>query len=67
MLLLIVSAALPPPAPRVAVQASATVRIARPATGSEKEWKAMPEASRRERIIKDVRGEPLLLRVVDYE
>ena len=67
MLLLIVSAALPPQAPRVAVQARATIRIERPATGSEKQWKNVPDASRRETIIKNESGDPVLLRIVEYQ
>ena len=58
-------AAAPTPA---SVQAGAFVRIERAALINAEAWKqAGPEVKRRERIIKDERGEPQLQRVVEFE
>ena len=69
MLLLFASAAITtvskPPAAQA--QATATIRIERPAIASDKEWEHSPKASRREIIRRDERGQPMLLRVIEYQ
>jgi hypothetical protein len=69
MTLLIVAAALASPAPTPA-SASARVwlRIERPALASAQEWnRASTESTRRERVIRDEKGELQLQRVFEYE
>ena len=69
MLLLIASTTIAtvsrPPATQA--QATATIRIERPAIASDKEWEHSPKASRREIIRRDERGQPMLLRVIEYQ
>lgn len=71
MMWLIVSAALASPTPTptpAAVTARVFVRIERPALASAQEWKRAPsDSSRRERLIRDERGELQLQRVFEYE
>jgi hypothetical protein len=52
---------------RAEMQATATIRIERPAIANDKAWDQSPKASRREIIRRDERGQPLLLRVVEYQ
>lgn len=66
LLLATVPAALVP-ATRVHIQATATVRIQRSRALNEYEWKHTPKISRREVIIHDEEGRPILLRLVEYE
>jgi hypothetical protein len=56
-----------PSPPIVAVQATATVRIERPSTVTARDWERMPQAMRREVIVRDERGQPLLLRLVENQ
>jgi len=68
MLLLFASAAITVSKPPAAqAQATATIRIERPAIASDKEWEHSPKASRREIIRRDERGQPMLLRVIEYQ
>jgi hypothetical protein len=67
MLLLILSsgAALASPV-RPKVDAVATVRVERNAsTASAEQWERQPASSRRQVIVRDERGQPVLLRVID--
>lgn len=71
MLLLLASASLtvtpPVPAPKAEARARASVRIVRAATASRKIWEQRPEGSRSEIVIRDERGQPLLLRLIEYQ
>ena len=53
--------------PTAEARATATIRIERPAIASDKEWEHSPKASRREIIRRDERGQPMLLRVIEYQ
>jgi hypothetical protein len=64
LLLAIVSSSPPPP---VRAFATANVRIERPVTASETDWGQLPEAQRREIIIRDERGRPILLRLIENQ
>jgi hypothetical protein len=68
MLLLLASNAisLPQVAP-AEVHSKVTVRIERPATATKDEWERAPIASRREVIVRDDRGQPVLLRLIEYQ
>jgi hypothetical protein len=69
MLLLIATtavAAVPPPPRPAQVQARAIVRIMRPAIASSKAWELSPKGARKETIRRDERGEPVLLRLIEY-
>jgi hypothetical protein len=68
-MLLIIAASIVTAAPTSsAVQAQAFIRIERPALASADEWKhASTEAKRRERVIKDERGQLQMQRVFEYE
>ena len=52
---------------RPQVQARATVRILRPASNGTRDWTRLPSERRRELIVKDERGAPVLLRIIDNE
>ena len=54
------------PAPRQ-VQSIAIVRIEKPASADKQAWEHAPKSSRREITIRDARGQPVLLRVIQYE
>jgi hypothetical protein len=60
-------AALPVTPARAEAQAIATIRIERPAIASSRAWEDSPKGSRREVIRRDERGQPLLLRLIDYQ
>jgi hypothetical protein len=61
------ASATPTPTPAV-VSARVFVRIERPALASAQEWnRASSESNRRERLIRDERGELQLQRVFEYE
>jgi hypothetical protein len=42
------------------------VRIVRPAIASSKAWDLSPKRARKETIRRDERGEPVLLRLIEY-
>jgi len=68
MLLLVAAAITAVPAPHSMTVARATVRIERPAIVSEEAWRlARPGLQRRERVVRNERGEPRLLRLIEYE
>jgi hypothetical protein len=52
---------------RAEVQATANARIERAATASRKAWEQSPKASRREIIVRDERGQSILIRVIEYQ
>ena len=69
MLLLIATtavAAVPSPPGPVQAQAKVIVRIVRPAIASSKAWDLSPKGARKETIRRDERGEPVLLRLIEY-
>lgn len=66
MLLLIAAASQPPPPP-VRVQAKASVRIERPISVSSEDWKRVRKARRREVVVRDEAGRPMLLRLIENE
>jgi hypothetical protein len=47
------------------VQATATARIERPSTVTARDWERMPQ--RREVIVRDQQGQPLLLRLIENQ
>lgn len=49
------------------VEATATVRIERAGRASSKDWEQVSPSSRHELIIKGEAGDPILLRVVDFQ
>jgi hypothetical protein len=55
------------PVASATAQATATIRIERPAIASDKEWNQPAKASRREVVRRDERGRPMLLRVIEYQ
>ena len=64
LLVALVSQAAPPP-PKV--RATATVRIERAASASRERWEQLPLSSKREVIVRDAQGRPVLLRLVEYQ
>jgi hypothetical protein len=69
VLLLVALSAQASPAPSqpiVAVQATATARIERPSTVTARDWERMPQAMRREVIVRD-QQRPLLLRLIENQ
>jgi hypothetical protein len=66
MLLLLAIATSSPPVPAKAV-ATASVRIERPASASERDWEKLPKGRRRELIVRDEQGRDLLLRLIENE
>ena len=66
-MLLLIAAALQPPRPPVVRQATASVRIERPVKVSAEEWERLPEQQRREILVRDEAGRPLLLRLIENE
>lgn len=56
-------AASPPPK----VQATATVRIERPVSASRERWEQLPPSSKREIIVRDEQGRPVLLRLIENQ
>ena len=69
MLLLIAAAAMAAPPPVAAsFESRAFVRIQRGVKANAEEWeRPSPEFNRRERIVKDERGQSQLQRVFEYE
>ena len=55
------------PAERPAMQARVTVRIERPARASAKQWDSLPLSGRREILIRDDQGRPVLIRLIENE
>ena len=48
-------------------QAAAGAVIARAAVANSREWAQSPRYSRRELVVKDERGQPIHLRLIDHE
>lgn len=67
MLLLVVAAIPFVPSARAEPQAKVTVRIERAATASRREWKNTAKSARREVVVRDEHGRPLLLRLIEYQ
>jgi hypothetical protein len=63
MLLLAAIAAASPPT----VQATATVRIERPARASREAWERLPAQSKREVVVRDDEDRPIRLRLVENQ
>lgn len=53
------------PRPRAEARATASVRIERPGIADRRAWEN--SSSRRVLVIRDERGEPVLVRVIEYE
>ena len=62
LLLLAIASAAP-----VETAAKATVRIEHPARIGARDWPLVPEAQRRELIVRDEQGRTLLLRLVENQ
>jgi hypothetical protein len=56
-----------PPPPKARLQATATVRIERPSTVTAKDWEQTPQPMKREVIVSDEQGRPILLRLVENQ
>lgn len=68
MLLFVVANATRPPALRQSeVRSIASVRIERPAIVNRKEWERAASTSRREIVVRDELGQPVLVRVIEYQ
>ena len=68
MLLLVAANAAPFPPPRQThVQAIVSTRIEHPAIANRKEWDRTASSSRREIIVRGKRGEPVLVRIIEYQ
>jgi hypothetical protein len=68
MLLLVLSNAAAASLPvQPAVNATATVRIERPAVASREQWERLPKETRREIVVRGGDGRPLLVRVIEYQ
>jgi len=65
LLAAVVAAVTPSPVPRA--QATASVRIERPVSVSAVGWEQLPKSKRSERIVRDERGQLVLLRLVECE
>ena len=65
MLLLLALVSAPPKVAKL--QSIATVRIERPATAGPKSWAELPKWKRRETIMIDEYGRPVLLRLVENQ
>jgi hypothetical protein len=65
LLLAALAANFTPPAPTL--RATTTVRIERPVSASRVEWERLPRSQRREAIIRDEQGRPLLLRLIEQQ
>jgi hypothetical protein len=59
------AAVTPSPAPHA--RATASVRIERPVSVSAVGWEQLPKSKRSERIVRDERGQLVLLRLVECE
>jgi len=51
----------------VGAQATATIRIERPAIASREAWKNSPKSQRRKIIVRDSSGRPIELRLIEYQ
>ena len=67
MFLALVLAAATPPTVQPRVEARATVRIVRPTVVNSGAWDRASPQRRRERIVRDERGAPTLLRFIEFE
>lgn len=67
MLLLVPSAAITLRQPAVTGEAKAGVTIERPAKASREEWERSPRSLRHEKIVRDERGNLVLMRIVEFE
>jgi len=67
VLILASTAATLAPPTRIETQATATIRIERPAIANSKEWQRSPVTSRREIIVRDEHGQPVLVRIIEFQ
>ncbi len=67
MLLLAAVALASASAPTTEVKARATVRVERAVRVTGDDWKRLPEAKRREVLVRDEQGRPVLLRLIENE
>jgi hypothetical protein len=51
--------------PQVRVQSLASVRIERPTTARAADWERSPSQMRKETLLIDERGQPILLRLIE--
>jgi hypothetical protein len=56
-----------PPLPKAVVQATATVRIQRPSAVSRDDWNRSPPEMKREVVVTDAQGQPVLLRLIENQ
>ena len=67
LLLAAIAAASAAPAERPGLEARAAVRIERPMRVTGEAWNSLPEARRREILVRDEQGRLILLRLVENE
>jgi hypothetical protein len=70
MFLLLAAQGLPEPQPadvRPKAEARASVRVERPAIANRKAWEDSSASARRVVTIRDERGQPVLVRVIEYQ
>lgn len=66
MLLFDASVASAPNPPTTAVQATATIRVERPAIANRRVWERASKSSRREMIFHNRQGRTVLVRLIEY-
>jgi hypothetical protein len=54
-------------ASRTVARGTATIRIERPAIANKEEWEVHPMGSRKEVILYDKLGRPVLVRLIEYQ
>jgi hypothetical protein len=67
MLLLAAIAAIATTPAERPVEAQATVRIERPVSASADQWERLSETKRREILVRDEHGRPVLVRLIENE
>ena len=66
-IVVLVEAASSMPPAKIGAQASAIICVERPAIATSKAWDQSPRSERREVIRRGEHGEPILVRVIDYQ
>jgi hypothetical protein len=67
MLLLTAAIATLTPLPSAHASARVAVRIVAPARASERDWKDAPAPLRRETVVRGESGEPVSVRLIEYQ
>lgn len=67
MIVLLALSATAAAAPRVSAEARASVRVLRPVTASERDWKDARSVHKREVLFKEPDGRTIRLRLIEHE